>query len=383
MRNISFLICLLALTGACRAQNEYPASLEARLQEIFSTANSTSPGYVVGVVQDGKVLLARGFGLAHLEYQIPIDSKTVFNVASLSKQFTAACMALLILDGKVSLDDPVKKYIKAMAEYPEELQIKHLIYMTSGLPEYYQQDRASGAGWSGLEYFDVDTAIVASLQAGKLEYEPGTKWTYSNINYMLLSKIVEQVSGQTFARFAEERLFKPLGMLSTCVNDDIFQVIPRRALGYNHRNEENTGWMREYGYLKSDRETGYLQINRNSPHYGGSGVYTSLEDMLKWQRNFETREFGGDAFYELMHRRMKFEHEKDNDAFGLFFGDFNGHEIVAYEGGDWGFSSYAMRFTKEKAIVVCFSNLGTGQAQSHAHQLLDALVEAGILVLDN
>ncbi len=383
MRKLYVLVLLMGILGACRAQNEYPASLESRMAEVFSHVDSTSPGYIVGVMQEGKMIYAQGFGLSNLEHQIPIDAQTVFNVASLSKQFTAAGLALLIIDKQVSLEDPVKKYIPEMENYPDDLLVKHLVYMTSGIPEYYRQERPAGMDWSSLQFFDVDTAVAASLQSGKLEFDPGSRWTYSNINYMLLTKIVERVTGETFASFAEKRLFKPLGMNSTFVNDDIFQVIPRRALGYNYRDQENTEWMREAGYLKSARMDKYLQIHRNSPHLGGSGVYTSLEDMMKWQRNFETKELGGEEFYKLMLRRERFEFNKDNDAFGLFFGDFNGHQIVAYEGGDWGYSAYVMRFTQQKASVVCFSNLGTGRAQSKAHQVVDALVDAGVLVLDN
>lgn len=181
----------------------------------------------------------------------------------------------------------------------------------------------------------------------------------------------------SFAEFSKKRLFEPLEMNNTLVNDDIFQVIPNRVNAYNFRDDENTSGLIEGGYLKNAGE-GFLQINRNSPHYGGSGIFTTVEDLKKWTVNFQTKAFGGEEFYNLMHTTMKFEHEKSNDAFGLVFGDFNGKEIVWYEGGDWGWSSYMMRFPKENITVICLSNLGTGNARKYAHKTMDILMDEGV-----
>lgn len=357
---------------------QIPQTTQAKLDSLFIHVSDTAPGYILGVIQDTSFLFQKGYGLANLTYDIPITKDAVFNVASLSKQFTAACVALLKLDGKLSLNDPVSQYVDNWPTYSHEVQLKHLIYMTSGIPEYYQQERPNGTDWSSLQFFSVDSAIRVSLARAELDFVPGTQWAYSNVNYMLLTKVVEQVSGMPFALFARKRLFEPLGMLNTYVADDLFQVIPNQVIGYNFRDADNTDWMVEAGYLPPDRP-GFLQIHRHSPHYGGSGVYTSLADFKKWLDNFETRAFGGDAFYELMHQTMQFEHDKTNDAFGLVWGDFNGEPMVWYEGGDWGFSSYFMRFPAQNLSVVCFSNLGTGYAVRYAHRAVDVLMDAGVI----
>ena len=375
------LMLLLVVNGYVYTQSFLPQATQQKIDQLFESINSTTPGYVVGAIKNGDFLFQKGYGMANLEHQIPISSQSAFNVASLSKQFTAACVALLILEEKLSLEDPIKKHLPGFPNYPHPIKIKHLIYMTSGLPEYYQQERANGLDWSTLQYFDIDTAIAASLKSKKLEFKPGKKWAYSNINYMLLTKIVQQVSGKPFADFARERLFEPMDMNHTFVNDDVFQVIPNRVLGYNHRDQENTQWLKEYGYLKTDRP-GYLQINRMAPHYGGSGVYTTLEDLKKWVDNFESQSFGGEAFYNLMHQTMAFNHDKQNDAFGLVHGDFNGHPIIWYEGGDWGFSAYLMRFPEHKLSIIVLSNLGTGNARHHANRLMDILMDDGIVRLE-
>ncbi|MEM8523128.1 MAG: serine hydrolase domain-containing protein [Bacteroidota bacterium] len=351
-----------------------------KIDALFDQIDATTPGYMIGVIQNDDFLFQKGYGLANLEHQIPISANSAFNIASLSKQFTAACVALLIMDGKITLDDPVKQYLPKFPKYKHTIQIKHLIYMTSGINDYYYNERDNEQDWSSLQFFNVDMAIEASLSNKKLMYKPGTQWSYSNINYMLLTKIVEKASGESFSSFIQKRLFKPLEMENTFVNDDIFQIIPNRALGYNYRDEENTNWLIEENYLP-ERGEGFLQIHRNSPHYGGSGVYTTMNDLKKWVVNFQSKTFGGAQFYKLMHQTMQFDHGKTNDAFGLVFGDFNGHQIVSYDGGDWGFSSYIMRFLKNELTVVCFSNLGTGNARKYANSLVDILVEDEVVEL--
>jgi len=351
---------------------------QAQIDKAFSHVAPGQPGYIVGVIKDGAFVYQKGYGLANLEYGIPNSAQTAFNIASLSKQFTAACVALLMQEGKVKMEDEIKQFVPEFPDYEHAVQIKHLIYMTSGLHEYYHQPRANGSDWSSMHYFDVDTAIAASLRQPKLKFEPGTKWEYSNVNYMLLTRVVESVSGMDFAEFARMRLFEPLGMANTRVNDDLFELIPNRAMGYNFRDEDNAGWMVEYGYLPKGRE-GFIQIHRNAAHYGGSGVYTTLEDFKKWLDNFETKAFGGQEFYDLMHKRMTFAHPKDNDALGLVWGDWNGHPILWYEGGDWGFSSYFMRFPEQNLSVVVFSNLGSGYAVRYANRVMDVLSDEGWL----
>jgi CubicO group peptidase (beta-lactamase class C family) len=251
--------------------------------------------------------------------------------------------------------------------------------MTSGIPEYHALPHKN-LNWNLYDYFTVDTAIAVSLSQPKLEYEPGTKWTYSNVNYMILTKIVEKVSGKTFAAFARENIFAPLGMNHTQVNDDVTVIIKNRATGYLPRTKELVEESKKAGYyLRQEGE--YFQAHRNAPHYGGSGVFTSIEDWQKWNQNFYSYQLGGKPFYELMHKRMKFAHNKDNDAFGLVFGEYKGEEIIWYAGGDTGFNSYVMRFPKQQVTIICFSNLhSAGGAEKMAHQIADILFEHKLLV---
>lgn len=349
-----------------------------KIDTVFGNVDNHTPGYIIGVFQNDSLLWKKGYGLANLEHLIPIDSHTNFNIASLSKQITAAAIALLVLEDKISLEDPVSDYLEDFPFAKDQTKIKHLIYMTSGINDYYYNPRTNGTDWSSLQFFGIDDAIAASYGSGELMYQPGTQWSYSNINYMLLTKIVAKVSGMPFSEFVQQRIFKPLGMNNSLVNDDIFEVIPNRALGYNIRTEAETNWLIESNYME-ERGDGFLQIHRNSPHHGGSGVYTTLEDFGRWLANFYNKSLGGEAFYTLMHRTEKFEHDKANDALGLVLDNYQGQDVVWYEGGDWGFSSFMLRFVASNTSIVCFSNLGTGNAKSKVWGVYDILVDHGIL----
>ena len=369
--------------GISQPKNLSKAAVE-QIDSLFKEqSKSNVPGYAIGIFGNEQVLLKKGYGMANLDYNISLTPASVFNIASLSKQFTAACIALLILRDSISLEDEVKQYVPAVGKFAYPVKIKHLVYMTSGIPEYYSLPRKNGLHWTLYDYFTVDTAIAVSLDQPKLEYEPGSKWTYSNVNYMLLTKIVEKVSGNTFAQFARENIFDVLGMKSTQVNDDVTLVVNNRATGYVPRTKEVMEEARKSGYsgYYFRPEGAYFQAHRNAPHYGGSGVFTSIEDWYQWNQNFYSQKLGGRAFFDLMHQRLKFKHDKANDAFGLVFGNYQGEEIIWYAGGDIGFNSYVMRFPKQQLTVVCFSNLASsGSAEKFAHKIADILLQHKVLI---
>ncbi|MFZ0456045.1 MAG: serine hydrolase domain-containing protein [Ignavibacteriaceae bacterium] len=377
--NFRIFIVIILFSNTILSQTKLPHKVELEIETLFNKfVDNNSPGYAVGIFIDTTLTFAKGFGNANLEYNIKITPETTFNLASLSKQYTAACLALLILEKKVRLEDNVKKYIPEFPDYNYEVKIKHLVYMTSGIPEYYDMSRGNGLNWNPYLYFTIDTAIQASLKNKKLEYEPGTKWSYSNINYMLLTKIIEKISGQTFSEFAKEHLFEPLGMKHTIVNDDITEIIPNRATGYVERSTKNLEAFGKAG-MKLKNYSGLIQVHRNSPHYGGSGVYSTINDLYLWDKNMYTHKFGGEEFYKLMHKRMKFKHPKDNDAFGLVYGEYNSVETIWYSGSDLGFSTYFISFPKQKFTVICLSNLDDGNAESYAMKIIDILVNDGVI----
>ncbi len=376
---ISAIIVLCFVTVLSRAQQKSgegeSGSYQQRIDALFSKFdNLKSPGYAIGISKNNETLYSKGYGSANLDYSIPITQNSVFSIASVSKQFTAACIALLIIEGKISLDAPASDFIPRLKKYKDTIKIKHLIYNTSGLAEYFRLPRKNGLSWNTFNYFDINECIDTSLEQNDLLFKPGDKWDYCNINWMLLTLIVEKVSGQSFSEFAKEHLFTPLAMDDTFINDDITTIVKNRVTPYNLRNKEYIAYYGETGIrIKEDGK--YIKHHRNSPHYGGSGVMSTIEDLLKWNKNMVTQQFGGKQFYELMHQTMKFNHDRDNQAFGLYFGDFNGRRIVAWDGGDWGISSQMVRFPDDGVAIIVLSNLGSGEAFQKANEIAEILIE--------
>jgi CubicO group peptidase (beta-lactamase class C family) len=366
-------LVLAVLVQGAAAQAELDAGVIARIDTVFAGAAShQGPGYVLGVVKDGKLLYAKGFGSANLDDGIAITPKTAFHLASLSKQFTASAVALLVLDGRLRLDDPVERYIPEARRYGPRLRIEHLVYMTSGLVDYTAVKRPNGDPWFSDSYFDINDALNASLSQ-PLAFEPGQQWAYRNINFMLLARIVEKISGQSLAAFLKERMFEPLGMTQTLVDDDSTQVIPHRAVGYAPRSARIVEELHKVG-IKARDDGDWVRLNRVSPHYGGSGVFSSIDDLAIWEDNFDHPRVGGQAYVSLMYRTARFRHAKVNDAFGLVWRDFHGQRMLDYAGEDLDANTYMAHFPDSHSSIVCLSNILTGDCEAKAHAVMEILV---------
>jgi CubicO group peptidase (beta-lactamase class C family) len=302
----------------------------------------------------------------------------VFHLASLSKQFTGAAVALLANEGKLSLEDSVARYVPELAKYRADLRLKHLVYMTSGLHEYTDVPRQNGLPWQSFHYFTTEEAIAAALRPDTLLFAPGTAWRYSNTNYMLLTRVVEAASGMRFPAFVEERLLRPLAMRDSRLSDDATLVVPHRVSSYTRRSDEMSRGASALG-LRIRGGTGWMHVQRNSPHYGGSGILSSLEDLARWDDNFYTQRVGGPGFAAFMQRRMRFAHPKDNDAVGLVRRERFGREMFDYAGGDLDASTYMARFPAERLTLIVLSNMSDGGAEALAGRVLDVLHAHGVL----
>ena len=374
----SFLIAVNCLGQD--PDNAFNKQIRYRIDSIFAAYDKpNSPGYAIGIVKGTKVLYTKGYGSANLDYEIPITPNSAFDIASVSKQFTAACIALLIIDKKITLKTPAEKFIPELSKYKDTIRIKHLIYNTSGIIDYYKLPRPDGESWVTFNYFDNDYCIKVSLSPDTLAFRPGDKWDYCNVNYMLLAKIAEKVSGQSFREFCRQKLFLPLGMTHTLINDDNTEIIKNRVTPYNIRTQEIVDAYRKEGFNVNYNNDKWIQHPRNSPHYGGSGVVSTVNDLIKWSENFFTKKFGGQEFYDLMHHTEKLANGRDNQAFGLYFDAFRGRSYVAWDGGDYGVSAQLIRFINEKVAIIVLSNIGTGEAYKMANTIADILIGNGIL----
>jgi CubicO group peptidase (beta-lactamase class C family) len=275
--------------------------------------------------------------MANLDYDVPNTVSTRFNLASVSKQFTAASIALLAQEGKLSLDDDIRKYLPEMPEYDDTVTIRHLIHQTSGIREYEALGLFGGRDPSSARS-DKDILNMLARQKN-ISFKPGSKYQYSNSNYHLLGIIVGRVSGKSLRLFAEENIFKPLGMKNTLYFDNRFEVVKNRAQGYQ---------------ITPDKSI--LARSSLFDLVGGGGVLTTIEDLYLWDQNFYEPKIGGRDLIELLTTPGNLRSgEKMDYAFGLVRGEYRGLPIVHHGGNMVGYRAYMTRYPEQKftAIALC------------------------------
>lgn len=313
----------------------------AQIDAIFAPwSGSATPGCALGIARDGEPDLIRGYGMANLEHGVPIAPDSVFHTASISKQFTAFAIALLAQDGKLSLDDDVRKYLPQLPGYAKPITLAQLMHHTNGLREQGQLLNLSG--WRGDDLYTQDDMLLALSRQTRTNFDPGEEVLYGNAAYTLLAQVVRSASGQPLRQFAEQRIFRPLGMRDTRIQEDHNEVVPHRAQAY------------------AAREGGWRGSNPNYDHYGSTSLLTTVGDLLKWQRNLLDARVGGDAAMRVLRSSGRLN---DGTATGygggLRIGDYRGLPILAHDGADAGFRSDAVLFPKHGLAVVALCNGGS------------------------
>lgn len=300
-----------------------------------------SPGCMLGVIRDGELVHARGFGQANLEHGIPITIKSVFDIGSTSKQFTASCIGLLEQDGKLTADDDVRKWIPELRDYGTTITLRHLLNHTSGLRDYCELFALAGEDTEN--YTTKEQALALIARQKELNFTPGTEFLYSNTGYFLLSIVVERASGKTLPIFARERIFEPLGMNSTHIHDDHRLIVKNRAQAY------------------SPREGGGFGIDMSDFEQTGDGsVMTTVGDLALWDANFYSSRVGGPKLHEFLHTHGRLSDGKQLDyCAGLGVSQVRGLKCVSH-GGAWaGYRAQLMRFPDQRTSVVVLCNLGS------------------------
>jgi CubicO group peptidase (beta-lactamase class C family) len=349
------LVLVSPVTGPFLPSSTIEGPHQAEVDEIFADWNKPdTPGCAVAIIQDGKIIYKKGYGAANLDYNIPITPQTVFDIGSTSKQFTAGSIALLALDGKLSLDDDIRKYIAELPEYDRPITIRHLVHHTSGVRDY-------GTLWelAGVEDHNVYTIqdiVDICAQQKNLNFTPGDEHLYSNSGYILLAAVVERVSGMTLGEYAKKHIFEPLGMKRTLIYEDRTAVIKNRATGY----------------VKNDKG-GYSIDHYINFAMGGDGqVLTTVEDLFLWDQNFYHPEVGGQNFLDLIHTRGVLNNGKELDyAFGLGHGEYRGLKTVSHGGAWGGFRAQLIRVPEHRFSVAVLSNLGSVNPSALANRIID------------
>ncbi len=356
LRYITAAVVITGLVATVSAQSP-SEDIERQLDKIFARwSTPSSPGMSVGVYRDDKIVFKKGYGIAHLEHDVPITAETVFYLGSVSKQFVAAAVLLLVQDGKLDLDDDIRKHVPELPDYGTPITVRHLVHHTSGLRGYLGLLQLAGRP---IDQFHDDDDIVAMLARQRaLNFEPGAQYSYSNSGYFLLNVIVERVSGKSLREFADERIFKPLGMNNTHFHDDFQHIIRHRAMGYF-----------------PGRGKTYKQFMNTFDRVGSGGVYSNVVDLFRWDQNFQNHAVGGDALFKAQHQRGRLANGEELDyAAGLVHGEHRGLKTVEHGGALGGYRSALLRFPKQRLSIAVLANLSSVNPGQLARRVADVFL---------
>jgi len=321
-------------------------------QAFFAYRNSHGPGAAVAVQQNGKILYSKGYGLANLEYDIPVTPTSVFHIASVSKQFTAFSILLLQADGKLNINDDIRKYIPEVPDFGKKITLKHLATHTSGLRD--QWNLLVMAGWRMDDVITKEHVLKLVSRQEELNFEPGEEMYYCNTGFTLLAEVVARVSGKSFAEFTKERIFDPLEMTNTMFYDDHEKIVKNRA----------------YSYYES--ANGYKKSVLNYANVGATSLFTTVEDISKWAENFSELKVGSKEIIKSLNTRVVLNNgDTVAAAMGQFVGKYKGLNEIQHGGADAGYRSYLTRIPDEDFSVAVFGNSASFNPGGFAHNIVD------------
>lgn len=323
---------------------------------IFAEWTTATPGCSVGVGRDGSPVVEKGFGMADLERGVPNRGDTIFEAGSVSKQFTAAAVLLLARDGKLSLDDPIRRYLPELPDYQTPVTIRQMLNHTSGLRDWGSV--AGIAGWPRTTRVHTHAHVLDILSRQRaLNFPAGTRWSYSNSGYNLAAILVSRVSGMSFAEFTRRRIFEPLGMTHTSWRDDHTRLVPGRALAYDRQDD---------GY--------HLEMPFENVH-GNGGLLTTVGDLVRWTRNFHSPVVGDAAFVAEQITPGRFTDGRAHDyGLGVWVGEYRGVKEIRHSGSTAGYRAYLTLFPETRTTVAVLCNAGDASAQALTYKVADVVL---------
>jgi CubicO group peptidase (beta-lactamase class C family) len=333
----ALMVCLIAGSTGARSNDSAPnpSTIDAIFQDL---TKPSSPGCALGVYRDGAVIYAKGYGLANIEENAAISPQTVFDVASMSKQFTAASILLLQKQGNLAISDDIRKYIPEIPNYGHTITILNLLNHTSGLRDYLSLMELAGINTDSVTT-DED-ALAFIVRQKSLNFAPGDEWLYSNTGFFMLSIIVKRVSGEPLRDFAAEHIFRPLGMTHTEYRQDHTSLVANRAPAYEQS--------------------------------GDGAVHTSVEDLARWDENFYTAHVGGAELIKELQQTARLNNGKAlTYAKGLVVSEYRGLRTVSHSGSWGGYRGQLVRFPNQHFSVACLCNLGTASPSKRALRVAD------------
>ena len=339
------LILVLAFTAiAAHAAGDS----EQQVDSIFAKyAEPGSPGCAVGVLQRGATVLAKGYGLADLEHQIPMTAATRVYMASVSKQFTAMSLLMAEEEGKLRLDDSIRKYVPELPAYADGVSIRRMLDHTSGLRDYLALWGLRGFSNESVLREGPTLALLARQRA--LNFTPGTAYNYSNSGYLLAAVALQRATGKPLQVYAQERIFKPLEMQSSRFQADHGEPLPGRAHGYQQRGGS------------------WRIVDVGFDLVGSGGMYSNIPDMLRWARNFDQPVIAGDLLATLQTPGKLNDGRRTPSGYALGIREADG--TYSHGGAASGYSTFFLRVPKQELTVVCLCNIGGAPVARLAEQV--------------
>ncbi len=349
---IALLMGFLALAAPAGAYAAMPVP-EVEVDALFLAWSSATPGCAVGVSDDGRIVLERAYGMADLEHGVPNRPDTIFEAGSVSKQFTAAAVLLLAQDGKLSLDDPIRKHVPELPESAATITIRQMLHHTSGLRDWGSV--AGIGGWPrGTRVHTHDHVLDILGRQEALNFAPGTRWSYSNSGYNLAAVVVSRVAGESFAKFTQRRLFEPLGMTRTSWRDDFTRIVEDRAVAYAKAGDRYA-----------------LDMPFENVH-GNGGLLTTVGDLLRWNENFATLKIGDPDFARTMQTSGQLEGGVETGyGLGLGVGRYKGVAEVRHSGTTGSYRAFLARYPEQHLSVAVLCNAGDSMPRQSLHAVAD------------
>src|SRR5678810_1046592 len=334
-----------------------PGSTIKTIDSLFKTwDNNNTPGCAIGIVRNDSIIYAKGYGMANLEYGIPVTAQTIFHMASVSKQFTAYAILLLAKQGKLQLDDDIHKYLSWFPDLKEKITIRNLLNHTSGIRDQWQLLAISGTRLDDVITQDHIIKILSKQQA--LNFKPGEQYSYSNSGFTMLAEIVRSVTGQSLRQFTDSAIFKPLGMLNTHFHDDYEEIVKDRSYSYDRKDSAH-----------------FANSILSYSVAGATSLFTNLEDMSKWIMNFYTHKLGDQKDIDQLTQKGKLNSGKElNYALGIVSDTYNGWRQYSHGGADAGYRTYLTVFPDLKMGLALFSNLGDVNAGGKLYEIEDLFI---------
>jgi len=326
---------------------------EKRINQLFGKYSENNvPGAAIAVVRNGEIQYKNGFGMANLEYDIPVTPSTIFHIASVSKQFTAFSILLLEKEGKLSLDDDIRKFIPEVPDFGKKITLRHLANHTSGLRD--QWNLLAMAGWRLDDVITKEHILKLISKQKELNFNPGDEYLYCNTGFTLLAEVVARVSGKSFTEFTDENIFKPLKMSNTLFYDDHEKIVENRAYSYQSAGD---------GYKKS--VLSYANV-------GATSLFTTVEDLSLWAMNFENPVVGDHSLIDKMKQRAILNNgDTIGYALGQAVGKYKGLNEIGHGGADAGYRTFLARFPDQEYSVIVFSNDASCDPGSLAMKVAD------------